>query len=230
MLFHNPQGIKLVNETEYEQLKSIAAGCARDMHKCKNEANQVERKFVCQKAAECEQTLSGPLKRLNISDMDITKPCVHDEDPNCDPKEKLITTFLNSPSTKEILGVPAHVTWEECVDPVINRWSNYDMYADFTPYISELLDEGLPVLIYSGDKDANCNYFGNRAVALKLEWKHGDDFRAAEDRDWNDGGGLARSSHGLSFLQVHGAGHMVPQDQPEQALTMIAQFLSGEEF
>jgi len=31
-------------------------------------------------------------------------------------------------------------------------------------------------------------------------------------------------------LQVYDAGHMVPTDQPEHALTMITQFLNGEEF
>ena len=96
---------------------------------------------------------------------------------------------------------------------------------NFAPYVSELLNDGIPVLIYAGDLDYICNYFGNRAVSLKLEWDYGDNFRSVDDYDWNDGGGLARSSNGLTFLQVFDAGHMVPSDQPEQSLDMIRQFL-----
>lgn len=105
-----------------------------------------------------------------------------------------------------------------------------DRSNNFAPYVSEMLNDNLPVLVYSGDLDYICNYLGNHAVAMKLEWNHGNDFRAADDHDWNCGGGLARSSHGLHFLQVYQAGHMVPGDQPEQALIMIKQFLNNEAF
>lgn len=93
-----------------------------------------------------------------------------------------------------------------------------------------MLNDDIPVLIYSGDLDYICNYIGNHAVAMKLDWKYGDDFRAADEHDWNNGGGLARSARGLNFLQVYNAGHMVPGDQPEQALMMIRQFLNGKPF
>ena len=34
----------------------------------------------------------------------------------------------------------------------------------------------------------------------------------------------------VDFLQVYNAGHMVPGDQPEQACSMMLQFLNGESF
>lgn len=105
-----------------------------------------------------------------------------------------------------------------------------DRVTSFAPYVSDILNDGMPVLIYAGDLDFICNYMGNRAVALNLEWDHGEDFRSADDHDWNNGGGLARSSSNLSFLQVYDAGHMAPGDQPKQALQMIRQFLDGEAF
>ena len=64
----------------------------------------------------------------------------------------------------------------------------------------------------------------------ELDWKNGAEFKAAEDHDWNNGAGLAKTAGKLSFLQVYDAGHMVPSDQPEHALTMITQFLNGEAF
>ena len=42
--------------------------------------------------------------------------------------------------------------------------------------------------------------------------------------------GTARTASGLTFLQVNNAGHMVPMDQPENALAMVNTFLSGGTF
>ena len=80
------------------------------------------------------------------------------------------------------------------------------------------------------DVDFICNYLGNRAWTLNLDWSHNAEFNAAEEKDWNNGAGLARTANGLTFLQVYDAGHMVPTDQPENALTMILTFLNGEAF
>ena len=75
-----------------------------------------------------------------------------------------------------------------------------------------------------------CNYLGNRAWTLNLDWKHKAEFNDAEEHDWNNGAGLARTANGLTFLQVYQAGHMVPTDQPAHALEMISQHLDGREF
>lgn len=70
----------------------------------------------------------------------------------------------------------------------------------------------------------------HRAWTDGLEWSHKDDFAAAGIHDWNGGAGIARSSNGLTFLQVKDGGHMVPADQPEISLEMLKTFLSGGEF
>jgi hypothetical protein len=58
---------------------------------------------------------------------------------------------------------------------------------------------------------------------LRLEWCH------AEPHAWK-GAGLARTANGLTFLQVYDAGHMVPADQPEIALDMLHDFVTGSKF
>lgn len=100
---------------------------------------------------------------------------------------------------------------------------------DFSGYVADLLNDGIPALIYAGDVDFICNYLGNQAWTHGLEWKGGDDFRAATVHEWN-GSGLARTANGFTFLQVYDAGHMVPTDQPKVSLDMLKVFLSGGEF
>eukprot|EP00581_Thalassiosira_minuscula_P008870 CAMPEP_0183706806 /NCGR_PEP_ID=MMETSP0737-20130205/3538_1 /TAXON_ID=385413 /ORGANISM="Thalassiosira miniscula, Strain CCMP1093" /LENGTH=570 /DNA_ID=CAMNT_0025934319 /DNA_START=79 /DNA_END=1788 /DNA_ORIENTATION=+ len=224
MAFNNPHGIQLINKEEYEDMKAAAKSCAKDAHKCKMEKEPTKKEDFCQMASDCEEDFFSPLLDQNISIYDITKPCYN---PLCEDMTP-IETFLNLKSTKETLGVPADVTWDACDDYVSEIWSDIDRVGNFAPYVSELLNNNIPVLIYAGDLDYICNYMGNRDVTLKLEWNHGNDFRSAKDHDWNNGGGWARSSNGLSFLQVYDAGHMVPQDQPEQALKMFTQFLNGD--
>mmetsp|Transcript_11674 Transcript_11674/g.25202 ORF Transcript_11674/g.25202 Transcript_11674/m.25202 type:complete len:504 (-) Transcript_11674:163-1674(-) len=226
MAYKNPHNIKIVDEQGYKAMKAAAISCAKDSHKCKNIANKLRKGFVCQKAANCEEHFFFPLEDKNISVYDISKPCIG---PLCEDMTS-IETFLNQPSTKKALNVPSEVTWGTCNDIVGRKWSSADREASFAPVVSQLLNAGIHVLIYSGDLDYICNYMGNRAVAEKLTWEYSDEFRSAEDHEWNNGGGLAKSSNGLAFLQVYNAGHMVPQDQPKQALAMITQFLNAEEF
>lgn len=95
--------------------------------------------------------------------------------------------------------------------------------------MTDLLNDGIPALIYAGDVDFICNYLGNKAWTLGLDWKSGADFRAAKEHEWK-GQGLARTANGLTFLQVYDAGHMVPADQPKVSLDMITNFLNGGEF
>ena len=67
--------------------------------------------------------------------------------------------------------------------------------------------------IYAGDVDFICNWLGNQAWTLGLEWSGKAGFNAAEFKDWAVGGasaGLARTYGGLTFLRVFDAGHMVP--------------------
>lgn len=85
-------------------------------------------------------------------------------------------------------------------------------------------------MLYAGDLDYICNYIGTKAFTLNLDWEHKDDFNSADDLEWNNNAGLVRSSNNLTYLQVFDAGHMVPSDQPEVALTMITQFINGEIF
>lgn len=106
------------------------------------------------------------------------------------------------------------------------------------PYVDEVppvLEDGIRVLIYAGDADFICNWFGNKAWTLELPWSGGEEFAAANDTEWysttagEEGGELRRTKDGrFAFLRVFGAGHMVPYDQPAYALDMLNSWLREE--
>lgn len=80
--------------------------------------------------------------------------------------------------------------------------------------VPALLEKGIKVLVYAGDADFICNWMGNKAWTLELEWKGKQGFNSAKDVKWNSKttgrkAGVYRSYNGLSFLRVFEAGHMV---------------------
>eukprot|EP01083_Nonionella_stella_P210924 763153_1 len=136
---------------------------------------------------------------------------------------------------KKALHVKDEAKWQTC-NMVINLKFHTDWMKDFSHFVKDLVEGGIPALIYAGDVDFICNYLGNKAWTLGLDWEHKDEFNSAEEKEWGtrleDGksAGLVRSSNGLTFMQVYDAGHMVPSDQPDVALNMIKTFVGGGSF
>jgi cathepsin A (carboxypeptidase C) len=225
MAFKNSHGIKVVDEVTYNKMKADAKTCAHLIHKC-NEKNSND--FECQEANyQCDKAEMGPYDKTGLNPYDIRKPC--GDHPLCYDFSN-IEKWLNKASTKLALHISEESNkWQTCNDAVNSKF-DVDKVKDFSSYVADMLNSGIPALIYAGDVDFICNYLGNKAWTMDLSWNHKDEFNHAEDHEWGENMGLARSSNGLTFLQVYDAGHMVPTDQPEVALTMINNFLKGNAF
>ena len=86
------------------------------------------------------------------------------------------------------------------------------------PYVVDvppLLDEaGVRVLIYAGDADFICNWYGNKAWAERLDWSGKEGFNAAQDVQWIANGDLAGEA------KTYGCG---PRTQRRRALAIPRQ-------
>jgi len=139
-----------------------------------------------------------------------------------------VTKWLNKADVQKKLGVTKK--WETC-NYAVNGQFQGDWMISYDYKLVDMLASGIRVLIYAGDCDFICNWLGNKHWALKLQWPHNAEFNAAEEKPYMVNGnhsGQFRTANGFSFMQVFQAGHMVPMDQPEAALQMINQFISGE--
>ncbi|KAJ2116688.1 hypothetical protein IW146_001331 [Coemansia sp. RSA 922] len=99
--------------------------------------------------------------------------------------------------------------------------------------IPPLLAAGIRVLIYAGDADWICNWYGNKAYAQALEWPGQTKFNQMEDSLWTvngDEAGEVRTHNNLTFIRVFGSGHFVPLDRPRSALDMVNRWISNKEF
>jgi len=227
MAYKNSHNIKAIDEETYNLMVKATPACTTGIEKC-NSGDGMMNSFACQAAfTYCNMALTTPYMDSGLNPYDISKEC--GPAPLCYDFSH-VETFMNSDTTKKALHVnEQNPSWKTC-NMNINENFHADWMKNFAPYVSDLLNAGIPALIYAGDLDFICNYLGNRAWTLKLDWDHKHEFNTAEERDWNNGAGSARTSDGLTFLQVYNAGHMVPSDQPENALRMITQHLSGEAF
>ncbi len=158
--------------------------------------------------------------------------------PLCYKEMGWIETLLNKPEWKKELGANKDATFASCNMQVNQAFMfNGDVVKDTAALLPPLLEDGIRVLIYAGEMDFMCNWMGNLAWALGLEWSGQEEFALAEAKDFVVPGdkhpsGEVRSvgkGAGLfAFLKVNEAGHMVPTDQPEASLEFYNRWINNK--
>ncbi|ORX63371.1 peptidase S10, serine carboxypeptidase [Linderina pennispora] len=180
----------------------------------------------------CLSRIMGPYSDgTHNNPYDVRKKCVGDN--LCYEIEDDIDRYLNIPAVQQELGVdvPKFVGCNQKVSE--GFLLNGDWMKPLVREIPPLLEAGIRVLNYAGDADWICNWYGNKAWSLKLDWSGKDGFSGADDTEWNvdsEQAGEARTFENFTFLRVFGAGHMVPYDQPKNSLDMINRWLDGKPF
>ena len=233
MAVNNSHGIKVVSEDTYNSMTAAIPKCVSLIEEC-NKGDGFINRFACQTAfIVCNTAETTPYQMTGLNPYDIRNQCEHM--PLCYDFTN-IETWLNLESTQKALHVSEESPkWTSC-NMGINLKFHTDWMKDFSPYVADLLNDGIHALIYAGDVDYICNYIGNRAWTLELDWKYKADFNAADEHEWGVGedgsgaAGLVRTSNGFTFMQVYDAGHMVPADRPSVSVNMINHFLQGGEF
>ena len=98
-----------------------------------------------------------------------------------------------------------------------------------------MLEGGIRAMIYAGENDFICNWLGNLRWVKAMEWSGQKGFNGESPQPFvvdqagetDVIGGEVREYGLLSFVKISQAGHMVPMDQPRNALTMIERFVQG---
>jgi len=189
--------------------------CQQSITKCQNDTSQ------CANAQRiCNAIMLAPYQLTGMNPYDIRLKC--EAQPLCYDFSN-VDTFLNDKDVKDALGVPEDIKWADCNNSV-NFMFQEDWMKNFDEPIKELLHADIDVLIYAGDMDFICNWLGNKAWTLQLEWDGKDDFNSAEDIAVTIDGeevGELRNADKLTFFRVYKAGHLSPMDQPKVTLEMV---------
>ncbi|KAK9130318.1 hypothetical protein Sjap_010805 [Stephania japonica] len=134
--------------------------------------------------------------------------------------------YFNIPEVQKALHVDPEVEpqkWEICNRLIFNTWK--DSASSVLDVYFELIRGGLRIWIYSGDADTVIPVTSTRYNVDTLNLPI-----ASPWHPWYmDGqvGGWNQEFRGLNFVTIRGAGHMVPQTRPKEALVLFKSFLSG---
>ncbi|KAJ5909026.1 hypothetical protein N7495_001708 [Penicillium taxi] len=189
---------------------------------------------------ECEAVLQNMLALTrdektcyNMYDVRLT-----DEYPSCGmnwpPDLVNVEPYLQRADVVKALNInPAKRTgWQECSGLV----SNVFKAAHSVPakqFLPDLIESGINVLLFSGDKDLICNHIGTETLIHNMQWKGGVGFETspgvwAPRHDWTFEGkpaGLYQYARNLTYVLFYNASHMVPFDQPRQTRDMLDRFM-----
>ncbi|KAL2328558.1 hypothetical protein Fmac_021985 [Flemingia macrophylla] len=176
----------------------------------------------CEMALDICQNLfdSITVVAYNINVYDIRKQCVGPLCYDFGNLEKL----LSQKQVKSALGVPNDLEFVSCSDRVHDAMEQ-DWMRNLEVGIPALLEDGIKMLVYAGEKDLICNWLGNSRWVHAMEWSGQQAFGTSPELKFVADGaeaGLLKSHGPLTFLKVFNAGHMVPMDQPIAALQINA--------
>lgn len=173
----------------------------------------------------CYQNIEGPISQAQ--DFDVYDVRAPSNDPN--PPETY-TNYLAQPAVTKAIG--AKSTYSECPTAPYNKFaSTGDNSRSFLTQLSDVVNKGITTVIWAGDADFICNWFGNQAAAEAVTYSGQNAFKAKALAPYNVGGkqgGTFKTEGKLSFLRVFGAGHEVPFYTPEVALQVFKQTMQGQ--
>lgn len=165
----------LIDEEMYLTLKASFVECQRMMDDPKE--NWLETLEFCQLTMTV--ILGNPLApAFNV--YDIRKKC--DKPPLCydlSGSDK----FLNNDTVQAKLNISPPRKWVEC-DQEVHTELLGDWLTNLAPKIQSVLESGLKVLVYSGDKDFVCNWRGGEAWTNAVAWSGQSEFNNAQYKDW----------------------------------------------
>lgn len=162
-----------------------------------------------------------------------------DDHPSCGmawPTDlKDIEPYLQRKDVVKALNInPAKVSgWSECSGNVGGALRSPKSKPAIT-LLPELIESGINVLLFSGDKDLICNHIGTETLIHNMKWKSGTGFETAPGvwaprHDWtfeNEPAGYYQHARNLTYVLFYNASHMVPYDQPRQTRDMLDRFMN----
>lgn len=216
MAYNSTTADHVITDATFNRMTEEIPECQKEISEC----NQEDTTTNCDDAyGYCIEHEIEPVTETGVNPYNLDEPCT---DGGLCYNFTSVGIWLNNETVQSALGVDKE--WADC-NTVVNEFFEADWMVDYQTKIPPMLDAGIRGLIYAGDLDFICNYMGNQAWALRLNWTYAADFGKAPVNTWSDSTGTAcgelRSSNGFNFLQVFNAGHMVPRDQPACALAMM---------
>ncbi|KAF2200356.1 putative carboxypeptidase S1 [Delitschia confertaspora ATCC 74209] len=213
----------LISQSQYNTyMTRYTNQCLPALKKCTSSGSNTD----CQNADNtCYNQIEGPLS--SVSDFDVYDIRAPSDDP--EPPANY-ATYLTQSSVIKAIG--AKSTYQECPNAPYNKFaSTGDNPRSFLDELSEVVSAGITTVIWAGDADWICNWFGvlDSANAIKYSGQTAFASKALSSYTVNGKqGGTFKTQDNLSFLRVFGAGHEVMYYQPALSLQVFKQTMQKQ--
>jgi carboxypeptidase C (cathepsin A) len=210
----------LISQSALTAIQQQYAQCAQDL-----EAGDYTDAFNdCSQVAELAIQSAG-----NINVYDIRQQCT--QPPLCYNMDNIVNYLAQSAVLKK-LGISNSVSWTPCNSQVYGGLM-YDVFHSYRFDLPKLLANNIRVLLYNGEYDFMCNFYGTFELLNTMQWSGQQAFVGAQNTTWNYNGqavGNSRTANGLTYVVAYNSGHMVPHDQPAAALDLLTRFIKNKPF
>ncbi|RYD81270.1 MAG: hypothetical protein EOP84_11265, partial [Verrucomicrobiaceae bacterium] len=176
MAMNNTYDIKTVSEDAYSKMLQHLPACVKMAQACQLDEAACEGAYTY-----CNLVETTPYYNTGLNPYDIRRPC---GDNSLCYNMSNIDIFLNLPATRTALHVSEEVKqWESC-NTAVDVMFMKDWMRNFDSVLIPMLEGGVRVLVYAGDVDFICNWMGNKAWSLALDWSGKGAFNALQDASW----------------------------------------------
>jgi len=219
----------IISQTQFDLMAALSPICTDLIQGCID--NSTLGWLACINAyTMCNMAELMPVQFTNINLYDVREQC---EVPPLCYNFTLVDAFLAQPYVIEALGVTGHY-WTDC-NRIVDLELVFagDWMLNYANDIPLLLANNINVLVYSGEYDFICNWYGGQSWTHGMQWPGQQAFNQASNTTWTVDGqtaGTSISAQGFTFLRVKDAGHMVPMNQPKNALDMLSRLLNDQPF
>ncbi|MCJ1452027.1 hypothetical protein MMC28_002367 [Mycoblastus sanguinarius] len=221
----------IITESQYTSYtKTNKNDCTPELESCASSGSNSE----CEDADNtCYGDIEGPLSTTKANggaaayDFDVYDI----REPSNDPYPPAqYSSYLLEPSVTSAIGAKA--TYTECPDAPYEKFaSTGDDSRSFLPELSSVVQSGVQTVVWAGDADWICNWFGGLDAANAVTYSGTSAFNAAPLESYTvsgTAGGTFKTVDNFSFLRVFGAGHEVPYYQPAVALQVFKQTMQKQ--
>ncbi|KAL3459953.1 pheromone-processing carboxypeptidase kex1 [Aspergillus heterothallicus] len=123
--------------------------------------------------------------------------------------------------------------WDECAGDV-SRSFRPRKSAPSVTLLPSLLESGIEILLFSGDRDLICNHVGTEHLISNMKWNGGTGFETSPGvwsprHDWtfeDEPAGFYQRARNLTYVLFYNASHMVPFDYPRRSRDMVDRFMN----
>lgn len=223
------ESMRLVTASEAAEMSKGVAPCVALIKQC--ETGQKSKSECLEALESCNLSEMLPFQSTGLNVYDVRVKC---QIPPLCYNFTGAGEFLNSAPVKTALGVPQSKKWQSCNrGAALGLTLGGDWMRNFATDIPQMLANNITVLVYSGEDDFICNWYGGHKWTQNLQWPGQQAFQNAPNTTWHVNGqmaGTSVSAEGFTFLRVKDAGHMVPLNQPVNALNMLQRLFKNAPF